>query len=78
LGDASDDQVWRILRKYDTCLQRRRSWWISSDPAFGPKAADIVGLYLEPPVNALVVCVDEKPTIQALERAPGMVAAPER
>ncbi len=65
-GDVSDDQVWRVLRKHDICLQRRRSWCISTDPEFGPKAADIVGLYLNPPENALVLCVDEKPSIQAL------------
>jgi len=59
LGDISDDQVWRVLRKHDICLQRRRSWCISTDPEFGPKAADIVGLYLNPPENALVLCVDE-------------------
>jgi transposase len=71
LKDVSDDQVWRILRKYDICLERRRSWCITTDPEFGPKAADIVGLYLNPPQNALVLCVDEKPSIQALERAQG-------
>src|SRR6202166_2755632 len=69
LTDVSVDQVWRILRKYKIQLQRRRSWCISTDPEFGPKAADIVGLYLNPPENALVLCVDEKPSIQALERA---------
>ena len=47
LGDVSDDQVWRVLRKHDISLQRRRSWCISTDPQFGPKAADIVGLYFE-------------------------------
>jgi transposase len=76
LGDVSDDQVWRILRKYDICLERRRSWCISTDPEFGPKAADIVGLYLNPPENALVLCVDEKPSIQALERAQGWLRLP--
>jgi transposase len=76
LGDVSDDQVWRILRKYDICLERRRSWCISTDPEFGPKAADIVGLYLNPPRNALVLCVDEKPSIQALERAQGWLRLP--
>jgi transposase len=76
LGDVSDDQVWRILRKYDICLERRRSWCISTDPEFGPKAADIVGLYLNPPQNALVLCVDEKPSIQALERAQGWLRLP--
>ena len=44
LGDVSDDQVWRVLRKYDICLPRRRSWCLSTDPEFGPKAADMVGL----------------------------------
>src|SRR5262250_796367 len=65
------------LRKHDICLQRRRSWCISTDPEFGPKAADIVGLYLNPPENALVLCVDEKPSIQALERAQGFLRLPD-
>lgn len=76
LGDVSDDQVWRVLRKHGICLQRRRSWCISTDPEFGPKAADVVGLYLNPPENALVLCVDEKPSIQALERAQGWLRLP--
>ena len=76
LGDVTDDHVWRILRKHDICLQRRRSWCISTDPEFGPKAADVVGLYLDPPANALVLCVDEKPSIQALERAQGWLRLP--
>jgi hypothetical protein len=46
---------------------------VSTDPEFIPKAADIVGLYLDPPENALVISVDEKPSIQALERATGYV-----
>ena len=44
---------------------------ISTDPEFGPKAADVVGLYLNPPEKALVIAVDQKPSIQALERAQG-------
>jgi transposase len=76
-ADISKDQVWRILRKHDICLERRRSWCISTDPEFGPKAADIVGLYLNPPENALVVAVDEKPSIQALERAQGYLRLPD-
>jgi transposase len=71
LGDIPADQVWRILRRNGIQLQRRRSWCISTDPEFTPKAADIVGLYLDPPENAVVLCVDEKPHIQALERAQG-------
>ncbi|MCW5979168.1 MAG: IS630 family transposase [Bryobacteraceae bacterium] len=66
LGDVSKDQVWRILRRHHICLQRRRSWCISTDPEFGPKAADAVGLYLNPPREALILSVDEKPSIQAL------------
>ena len=37
LGDVSTDHVWRILRKHQIQLQRRRSWCISTDPEFGPK-----------------------------------------
>jgi transposase len=77
LADISKDQVWRILRRHDICLERRRSWCISTDPEFGPKAADIVGLYLNPPENALVIAVDEKPSIQALERAQGYLRLPD-
>jgi DDE superfamily endonuclease len=40
----------------------------SSDPEFEEKAADIIGLYLKPPLNAAVFCVDEKSAIQALDR----------
>lgn len=71
-----DHQVWTVLRKHGISLQRRRSWCISTDPEFARKAADIVGLYLDPPENAVVVCVDEKPAIQALERAQGWLKLP--
>ena len=57
-------------------LARRRSWCISTDPAFAQKAAEIVGLYLQPPDNAVVISVDEKPHIQALERAQGWLKLP--
>lgn len=65
--------VWRVLRKEGICLQRQRSWCVSTDKEFAAKAADIVGLYLNPPENALVISVDEKPSIQALERTVGYV-----
>lgn len=71
--DASVDAVWRVLRQQNICLARQRSWCVSTDPEFAPKAADIVGLYLAPPEKALVISVDEKPSIQALERARGYV-----
>lgn len=76
LGDVSEPQVWRVLRKYGIQLQRRRSWCISTDPEFAAKAADIVGLYLSPPENAIVLSIDEKPGIQALERAQGYLRLP--
>lgn len=76
LGDVSPDQVWRVLRKYDIHLQRRHSWCLSTDPQFTQKAADIVGMYLDPPENAVVISVDEKPSIQALERAQGWLRLP--
>ena len=76
LGDVNVHQVWRLLRQRGISLARRRSWCISTDPEFGPKAADIIGLYLDPPEKALVLCVDEKPSIQALERAQGWLRLP--
>jgi len=76
LGDVSKHHVWRVLRRHQIALQRRRSWCVSTDPAFTAKAADIVGLYLDPPDNALVLSVDEKPSIQALERAQGWLRLP--
>ena len=77
LGDVSADQVWRTLRRFRISLRRRRSWCLSTDPEFAVKAADIVGLYLDPPENAIVLCVDEKPGIQALERSQGWLRLPD-
>jgi transposase len=65
LGDVSDQYVWRFLRAQRIDLAGRKSWCLSSDPEFAAKAADIVGLYLAPPDQAVVLAVDE---IQALER----------
>ena len=76
LGDVSVHQIWRELRALGVSLARRRSWCVSTDPEFAPKAADIVGLYLAPPDNALVFAVDEKPCIQALERQQGWLRLP--
>ena len=76
LGDVDAQYVWKVLRRNGIALQRRRSWCISTDPEFAAKAADIVGLYLHPPDNAVVLSVDEKPHIQALERAQGWLKLP--
>jgi transposase len=70
---ASVHAVWRVLRREGIYLQRLRSWCVSTDPQFAVKAADVVGLYLDPPLNAIVLSVDEKPSIQAIERSTGYV-----
>jgi len=74
----SKHAIWRLLRSQRICLARKRSWCISTDPLFSLKAADVVGLYLAPPENAIVVCVDEKPNIQALERRTGYAISSDR
>jgi transposase len=76
LGDVDVQYVWRFLRTQKIDLAARKSWCESNDPAFAAKAAEIVGLYLDPPDGALVLAVDEKPSIQALERAQGYLNCP--
>src|SRR3546814_19253364 len=60
-------------RAYEFRIRDWSSDVSSSDLEFAAKAADVSGLYLNPPQNALVLSVDEKPSIQALERARGYV-----
>jgi transposase len=76
LGDVHEQHVWRVLRAHKLDLVARKSWCESNDPNFVAKAAEVVGLYLAPPEDALVICVDEKPSIQALERAQGYLKLP--
>ena len=76
LGDVDVQYVWRLLRAQKIDLAGRKSWCESNDPEFVAKAADVVGLYMAPPENAIVICVDEKPSIQALERAQGYLKLP--
>jgi transposase len=71
LVDVHEQYVWRFLRAQKIDLSGRKSWCESNDPDFVAKAAEIVGLYMAPPENAIVLSVDEKPSIQALERAQG-------
>jgi transposase len=61
LGDVSPDFVWQVLRTCGIALQQSHSWCISTAPEFAAQAADVTGLYLDPPENAIVLCVDEKP-----------------
>ena len=76
LVDVDVQYVWRCLRHYKIDLAARKSWCESNDPDFAQKAADVVGLYVNPPAKAIVLCVDEKPSIQALERAQGYLKLP--
>jgi len=65
---VSKDAVHRIWKTFGLKPHRQDSFKLSTDPFFVDKVIDIVGLYLEPPEHALVLCVDEKSQIQALER----------
>jgi transposase len=76
LADIHEQYIWRFLRRQKIELSGRKSWCQSTDPEFVAKAADIVGLYMDPPENAVVLSVDEKPSIQALERAQGYLKLP--
>ena len=65
----SHQSVARIWRAFGLQPHRAEGFNLSSDPHFVAKVRDVVGLYLNPPDNTLVLCVDEKSQIQALERA---------
>jgi transposase len=58
----------KILRAHDLKPHRARTFKVSRDPKFAEKVEDVVGLYLNPPANAVVVSMDEKTQIQALQR----------
>jgi transposase len=60
--------VGRILKDHDLHPHRLRSFNFSPDPEFGEKLLEVVGLYMSPPENAIVLCMDEKTGIQALDR----------
>lgn len=66
--DMSQTAVARIWRAFGLQPHRQESFKLSSDPLFVEKVRDIVGLYLDPPLKAMVLCVDEKSQIQALDR----------
>src|ERR1700740_1182796 len=65
---VSHTTVYRVWRQFGIQPHRLRRYMASDDPEFEEKAADIIGLYLKPPVHAAVFCVDEKSAIQALDR----------
>ena len=73
LGDVSFSTVQRIWRKHGLQPHRLERHMVSNDPDFESKAADVIGLYLNPPAHAAVFCVDEKTAIQALDRKDRML-----
>jgi transposase len=64
----SQSMVSRVWRAFGLAPHKQDSWKLSKDPQFVEKVRDIVGLYLNPPERAAVLCVDEKTQIQALNR----------
>jgi transposase len=68
LGDISHMTISRIWAKHGIKPHRLEGYIASNDPDFETKAADVIGLYLNPPQHAAVFCVDEKTHIQALDR----------
>ncbi len=64
----SQTMVSRVWRAFGLQPHRQETFKLSSDPAFVDKVRDVVGLYMSPPDRALVLCMDEKPQIQAVER----------
>jgi transposase len=70
----SQTAVARIWRAFGLQPHRQETFKLSSDPLFVEKVRDIVGLYLDPPLKAMVLCVDEKSQIQALDRTQPILA----
>jgi transposase len=74
--------VLRIWKAFGLQPHRQQTWKLSKDPLFIDKVRDVVGLYLNPPERAVVLCVDEKSQIQALDRTapilPMLPGTPER
>ena len=70
IGDATVARAWR---EYGVQPWRVETFKFSTDPELVAKVTDVVGLYLEPPENAIVLCVDEKSQIQALDRTAPML-----
>jgi transposase len=64
----SQSTVSRVWRAFGLAPHKQDSWKLSKDPLFVEKVRDVVGLYLNPPERAVVLCVDEKTQIQALNR----------
>lgn len=69
----SSTTIYRIWQAFGLQPHRQKHFKLSTDPFFVEKVRDICGLYLNPPENAMVLCVDEKSQIQALDRTQPML-----
>jgi len=78
LGDVDVQYVWRFLRAQKIDLAGRKSWCESKRSRVRRKAADVVGLYMAPPENAIVICVDEEALDPGTGERAGLSQAPER
>src|SRR4026207_1442760 len=76
LGDVSHMSVARVWAKHRLKPYRLERYMASNDPEFESKAADIIGLYINPPQHAAVFSVDEKTAIQALDRSDPVLPLP--
>lgn len=74
----SQTAVSRIWRAFGLQPHRQEPFKLSSDPLFVEKVRDIVGLYMDPPHKAMVLCVDEKSQIQALDRTQPLLPCAQR
>jgi transposase len=70
---VSHNEIASIWRNWGIQPHRTESFKFSADPGLDAKITDIVGLYMDPPENAIVLCVDEKSQVQALERSRPML-----
>jgi len=79
LSEPTVDRIWKAFHLKP---HQANTFKLSTDPEFVAKLRDVVGLYLDPPCNAMVFCVDEKTQVQALGRSqpvlPMMPGIPER
>ena len=70
IGGSSVQRIWRA---HGLQTHRTRHFKLSTDPQFAEKLRDVVGLYVDPPAHAVVMSVDDKSKIQALDRTqPGL------
>ena len=79
VAGVSKSTVQRVWKEFGLKPHRADTFKLSTDPYFVEKVRDVVGLYLSPPERAIVLCVDEKPQVQVLERTqPVLPLAPAR